>query len=139
MKANTSKGFTLIELIMVIVILGILAAIAVPKFFDLSSAAHYENQRAVLGNIRAGMQLHAANALVKTGKRTFPNADDFEQAGAGLALILDEVPENWTIVENTTALKTDIVYTGGVTDTTYTLTTSADSSSFEIGPAVGGI
>ena len=36
---NAHKGFTLIELVMVIVILGILAAIAVPQFGDLSEKA----------------------------------------------------------------------------------------------------
>ena len=36
---QTNGGFTLIELVVVIVILGILAAVAVPKFFDLSGEA----------------------------------------------------------------------------------------------------
>ncbi|MBU0730700.1 MAG: prepilin-type N-terminal cleavage/methylation domain-containing protein, partial [Proteobacteria bacterium] len=34
---NSQKGFTLIELIMVIVILGVLAVVAVPKYQDLST------------------------------------------------------------------------------------------------------
>jgi prepilin-type N-terminal cleavage/methylation domain-containing protein len=40
MKLTNQKGFTLIELIMVIVILGILAAVVVPKFFDFTGKAH---------------------------------------------------------------------------------------------------
>lgn len=39
MKVENSKGFTLIELVAVIVILGILAATAAPKFMDLQSDA----------------------------------------------------------------------------------------------------
>ncbi|MEE9327087.1 MAG: type II secretion system protein, partial [Cocleimonas sp.] len=40
MLKNKQQGFTLIELVMVIVILGILSATALPKFVNLSGEAH---------------------------------------------------------------------------------------------------
>ncbi|MEO5372026.1 MAG: prepilin-type N-terminal cleavage/methylation domain-containing protein [Magnetococcus sp. DMHC-1] len=52
--SRTQAGFTMIELIMVIVILGILAAVAVPKFTNLSSDARAAAVKGVAGGISSG-------------------------------------------------------------------------------------
>jgi MSHA pilin protein MshA len=51
------SGFTIIEIMMVIVILGVLAAIAIPKFLDLGQHARAANVSALNGSIRTAAQL----------------------------------------------------------------------------------
>ncbi len=58
------KGFTLIELVIVIVILGILAAIAMPKFVDIISEAKRSATKGGLGAIRAVIALKYSKALI---------------------------------------------------------------------------
>jgi len=59
---NKSSGFTLIELVMVIVILGILAAVALPKFVNLSKEARVAAMKSISGAISSGS---AANFAAK--------------------------------------------------------------------------
>lgn len=49
------NGFTLIELVMVIVILAILGAVAIPQFVNLSGEASLANEAGVAGGVRAGI------------------------------------------------------------------------------------
>ncbi|WP_018460579.1 type II secretion system protein [Thermus oshimai] len=57
---RNSKGFTLIELAIVIVIIGILVAIAVPRFVDMTTEARRSQRQATLSSIRSAYAIYIA-------------------------------------------------------------------------------
>ncbi|MBL4900235.1 MAG: type II secretion system protein [Colwellia sp.] len=63
-QVNKQQGFTLIELVVVIVILGILAVTAAPKFIDLTSDAKASVVEAVRGSMNSAADMAHAKALV---------------------------------------------------------------------------
>ena len=55
---NTKKGFTLIELMIVVAIIGILAAIAIPQFANLVAKSQEGRTKANLGTIRSALSIY---------------------------------------------------------------------------------
>ena len=101
---SPQNGFTLIELIIVMVILGIMAAVAVPKYLDSIANAEEAAEEAVISNIRSGLKAHANNSLYSGGRATWPD-NPFE--------VLSDAPAGYSSTDNGTE---DMPQLDGVAD-----------------------
>ena len=70
MKRQIRRGFSLIEMVIVILILGIIAAVAAPRMFDTASTAEQNTTRQQLAVLRNAIEMHRA----QTG--TYPIVDE---------------------------------------------------------------
>lgn len=125
---KNQSGFTLIELILVITILGILAVAVAPQFVNIQAEAQEAQRDGVAGSIRDGINMQFALTLAQTGVGTFPaaisTAPGAACAGGCFDLVLQSpVLTAWTYAAG--AAQGD--YTHTATGTTYTYT-SADGT-----------
>ena len=103
-KTTAHNGFTLIELIIVMVILGIMAAVAVPRYLDSIANAEASSEDAVISAIEAGLKQFANNSLLTSGRSEWPtnpfDALADKPSGHSTDGVLADVDGEWTFVDN---------------------------------------
>lgn len=96
-KLRNQKGFTLIEIIAVLVILGILAAVAVPKYLDLQGEAKIKAAQGQVAEIKGTLSSAWGKAMLAgNGAATIANV--MTQAGltSGTTFTTGVAPDIWS-------------------------------------------
>ena len=88
----SERGFTLIELIIVIAIIGLLAGVAIPSYVNIVVDAHQANMNAIERTMCSVVMLWASNNFVDVGELVYPEADQVTIE----SMIENGAIDNWT-------------------------------------------
>ncbi len=141
MKRVQQSGFTLIELVVVIVILGILAATAIPRFADMSVQARVATRSGVVGAIRSAAAIAHAQALIDGISDLAAQSITLE----GAAIDMDFLYPSEAGIAVAAVVSSDVTTATVLTVITYTIDGNANctitytaSTGSGVAPAYGG-
>jgi type IV pilus assembly protein PilA len=72
----TKNGFTLVELILIIAILGILSAVAIPQFYSMEETAQNSTMKQYYIEIKSAIQMYSYNSLKNVQSYQYPNPSE---------------------------------------------------------------
>jgi prepilin-type N-terminal cleavage/methylation domain-containing protein len=123
-KIKNEEGFTLIEIIAVLVIMGLLAVIAIPKFFDLQDRAKQKVIYNAVSEMKSRINQHFASQLLEdVDVASF----DYSEGSVGTNLGQDFDITNWGWGWGSTQVSFDLTYYPNPDDHTLNLVSTSVS------------